>query len=304
VGTDATPNATTRSSRLRRALPSVRRHFADVESNVFTEAALRATFESQRGAWGLTMRDTATGFIAKLVEEAEMRLVQLRFPLSYPSVRRYCWGEVPLLDLVQTFRKDSYFSHYTALQLHGLTEQVPKSIYLNHEQRPQPRPELPPTQERVDRAFRVRQRVTRCTAELDGFTIHIVNGKHTGQLAVSEVTLPEGEGTVRTTDLDRALIDAAVRPDYCGGVHEVLHAYQAAADRASPNRIRALLQQLDYAYPYHQAIGFYLERSGAFDDAAVALFRELPQPIDFYLAHDMRETQYVKQWRLHVPRDM
>jgi len=22
---------------------------------------------------------------------------------------------------------------------------------------------------------------------------------------------------------------------------------------------------------------------------------------DFYLAHDMKETQYVKEWRLHIP---
>jgi predicted transcriptional regulator of viral defense system len=33
-----------------------------------------------------------------------------------------------------SLEQDAYFSHYTAMQLHGLTEQIPKVMYLNVEQ--------------------------------------------------------------------------------------------------------------------------------------------------------------------------
>jgi hypothetical protein len=29
--------------------------------------------------------------------------------------------------------KDSYYSHYTAVRIHGLTEQIPKTVYLSRE---------------------------------------------------------------------------------------------------------------------------------------------------------------------------
>ena len=66
-------------------------------------------------------------------------------------------------------------------------------------------------------------------------------------------------GPLRFTNLERTLIDAAVRPVYAGGVFEVRKAYQLAKEKVSVNRLAALLQKLNYIYPYHQAIGFYLE---------------------------------------------
>ena len=64
-------------------------------------------------------------------------------------------------------------------------------------------------------------------------------------------------GPLRFTNLERTLIDATVRPVYAGGVFEVRKAYELAKEKVSVNRLAALLQKLDYTYPYHQAIGFY-----------------------------------------------
>ncbi|MGH7784755.1 MAG: type IV toxin-antitoxin system AbiEi family antitoxin domain-containing protein, partial [Candidatus Binatia bacterium] len=70
---------------------------------------------------------------------------------------------------------------------------------------------------------------------------------------------------------------------------------------ASINRLAATLRQLAYVYPYHQAIGFYLERAG-YDENSIDLMRQFPQDFDFYLAHKMGASEYVSAWRLHVPR--
>lgn len=60
------------------------------------------------------------------------------------------------------------------------------------------------------------------------------------------------------TKLERTLIDIAVRPNYAGGVHHVLEAYAAAKSRVSVNVLLATLQKMEYVYPYHQVIGFYI----------------------------------------------
>ena len=107
---------------------------------------------------------------------------------------------------------------------------------------------------------------------------------------------------VRVTDVERTLIDIAVRPINAGGVAEVLKAYQRAGQRASVNRIAALLRQIGHVYPYHQAVGFYLDRSGAFSDGAIELFRsKFEFKFDFHLTYEMRQPRYDARWKLFVP---
>jgi hypothetical protein len=65
--------------------------------------------------------------------------------------------------------------------------------------------------------------------------------------------------------------------------------------------LAATLQKLSYTYPYHQAIGFYLERAG-YNPAQLDLLRRFPMEFDFYLTHQTKEKEYVKEWRLYVPK--
>ena len=105
---------------------------------------------------------------------------------------------------------------------------------------------------------------------------------------------------VRLTNLERTLIDITVRPVYAGGVFEVAKAFELAKEQVSVNKLVAMLNKLDFAYPYHQAIGYYLERA-AYKASQLDLIRRLPIQHDFYLAHDMGETRYENSWRLHIP---
>jgi predicted transcriptional regulator of viral defense system len=131
--------------------------------------------------------------------------------------------------------------------------------------------------------------------------ICLLNGRNTGQLGVIEIDEPK-VGRLRVTGIERTLIDAAVRPVYSGGVFEVAQAYKMARERVSINKLVAYLKQLAYTYPYHQAIGFYLDRSGVYKDSQIKLLRQFPMNFDFYLANRMGGGQYNEKWRLFIPQ--
>jgi hypothetical protein len=97
------------------------------------------------------------------------------------------------------------------------------------------------------------------------------------------------------------LIDIAVRPTYAGGVYRVLEAYQRALGRITVSTLLATLRRLNYVYPYHQVIGFYLKRAG-FEPRHFLRFKESGLHYDFYLTYSMRETEYDSEWRLFYPK--
>ena len=71
-------------------------------------------------------------FIKFLVKNDNLK--QINFPFPNREEVRYTWGKVSLLEILLTLKVKSYFSHHTALQLHGLTANPIDTIYLNCEQ--------------------------------------------------------------------------------------------------------------------------------------------------------------------------
>jgi predicted transcriptional regulator of viral defense system len=122
-------------------------------------------------------------------------------------------------------------------------------------------------------------------------------------LGVVEADQPEGQ-KIRLTNVERTLIDITVRPGYAGGVFEVLKAFRNAKGKVSINKLTAMLKTLGYVYPYHQAIGFYLDRAGVYDESSIRLLRKIEMSHDFYLAHAMNDPEYSKDWRLFFPQGL
>jgi len=288
-------------SRLQVAKRDIVQHFDDLSQKILKLSEIKTILTDQRAYWRLAQRANSHEFIRFLTENAKLK--RLDFPFPYRKEYRYTWGNVPLLEVLLTLKPGSYFTHYTAVRINGLTEQVPKTIYLNHEQRPH-HPNGTLEQASIDRAFKRAQRTSQNVVKYGDLRICLINGMHTQQLGVTAETVEydaSGPAKVRVTNIERTLIDITVRPVYAGGVAQVLKAFELAKDRVSVNRLMAMLQKLSYVYPYHQAIGFYLERAG-YKSSSIELLRRAPMNFDFYLAHHMGPTTYVKQWRLYVPK--
>lgn len=285
-----------RTSRLSIAKRDIARLFEAQQTRVFTRREIEVILSENRLSWRLAESTTASKFIDFLIGKSQLEEVRLDF--AYRPVIRYTWGTVQPIQLLQSIHSAGYFSHFTAMQLHGLTDQIPKTMYFNIEQRLTGGGGVL-TQPAIDRAFKLKPRTSQNVAVYRNSRVCLLNGRRTDALGV--VLEESGQG-VRVTGIERTLIDAAVRPVYAGGVSEVAKAYRAAHDQVSINKLLAQLRKLNYTYPYHQAIGFYLEHSGAYRDAQLELLRQIPMEFDFYLTYQMKQVEYVKEWRLWVPK--
>ena len=99
-------------------------------------------------------------------------------PFPFRSDVRYLFGKVDLLGLVQSLNAEGYFTHFTAIDLNNLTEQAPKTIYFNVEQRLSGgMGQL--TQESLSRAFKGKPRLSSNVVEYKGTRIVKVNGRNT-----------------------------------------------------------------------------------------------------------------------------
>jgi len=287
-------------SKLQLARKQVTAFFDAADTRVFSRRDLSTVLSQNRNHWGLAKGATSDEFIEFLRQKGQLRQVDLKSD-KYVLPPRYVWGQVSPYVLALSIRKAGYLSHATAVWLHSLTDQVPKTIYVNFEQSPKPRSGAL-TQEAITRAFANRQRRTNYAFRYEDWQIAILSGKQTGRLGVIATKGPPGE-SLDVTNLERTLIDITVRPEYAGGVYQVLQAFRSAKRQMSVNALIAVLKGLDYVYPYHQAIGFYMRKAG-YEESRWARLKQLDFRYDFYLAHDIRDKAYDPEWRLFYPKGL
>jgi len=288
-------------TRIQIAKPDIVRHFDALPSRVLKAKDIYDVLSEQRNFWRLAQTTTAEKFIEFLLKHSKLELCEFEFPQR--TERCYVWNSAPLLAILQGLKKDLHFSHYTAMRAHGLTEQTPKTIYLTEERTGASIGSAQLKQDAIDAAFRKPARTSNNWVERDGKRIYLLNGAATKHLGVVDEWMTDDSGEAvraRLTGLERTLIDVTVKPPYGGGVFEVLKAYELAKDRLSVNKLMAMVRKLEFVYPYHQAIGCYLQRAG-YKRSQLDLVKRQPMTHDFYLAHDMGDMRYDPEWRLHVP---
>jgi hypothetical protein len=259
---------------------------------------------TQGDSLGIPKSITASRFISTLLEQKKLREVEVRREglRSQGGKKRYVWGVASPYSIGLSLAKNSYLSHGSAVFLHALTDQVPKTLFINKEQTPKPASRTALSQPAIDRAFGNSPRTSKYVFLADSHRYVLLSGKNTGRLEVSRIEGPEGE-LLDATKLERTLVDIVVRPAYAGGVHEVLRAYRSAIHRLSLNTLVAVLTKLNHVYPYHQSVGFLLQRAGCSEDQ-LAKVAQLGIKWKFYLDYRIADPAYDDRWQLYYPKGL
>lgn len=149
--------------------------------------------------------NTARGIASRLTEKGWLdRLLPGRYliiPLAAGEDAVYTTHEYLIAAHVA---EPMYIGYYSALSHHGLTEQVPRTVYV-----------VTPTRAQSREIHGVPYRVATITER-----------KFFGY----EPTSIEGT-TVNVANLEKTLVDCADHPEYCGGIRELAKAMVAADDQ-------------------------------------------------------------------------
>ena len=295
-----------RPAKLQAATPAILRFFSESKKRVFHLQDMSKILAENRDAWNLAVSTTPEKLVELLSIKGALREVHITPSENYPNARkytRYSWGPSSPFSIALSMRKGSYLSHGTAVFLRGLNEQLPRRvIYVNQEQSPKPQPDPDSlTQQSIAKAFSRIQRQSTFVYKYEDSDFLILSGKNTGELEVGTVRV--GGEDVAVTKIERTLIDITVRAAYAGGVYQVLEAYRGALGKMSVATLLATLKRLNYLYPYHQAIGFYMQQAG-YPSKQYERLKEPGLHFDFYLAHDIRDRDYSADWRLFYPKGL
>lgn len=284
---------------LARKSKHIKESFKELGKRTFSIPELKKIYKEQADNWEVPRKTKFEEFLKHLLETEVLKQIEIDLPRA-EVLSKYIFGEPTLLEIANSIKSRSYLSHYTAMFFHGLTDNLPKTIYTNTELKMSKNfnsKEL--EQSSIDRAFACNVRQSNQIARYEDVEIYLLNSKNVEHVGVKEF---EFDGIkLRVTDIERTLIDITVRPNYAGGVQEVLNAFAAAKDRVSFNRLIATLKKLDYTYPYHQAIGFYMEKSG-YSESALNMLEKLGIKYNFYLTYKMPLKEFSERWKLYYPR--
>ena len=156
-------------------------------------------------------------------------------------------ADVHEFEVAMALVEPAAISHWSALNHHGLTEQIPRHVYV-----------LTTTDVSVPR-----KRTADTDSVIGGFP---VNGTVYQFIQVR----PErffgaeiiwvGDARVWITDLERTLLDGLAMPQHCGGFGEVIHTFGEAMPRLDFERIAEYAQRLGPAVAKRS--GWVLEHQG------------------------------------------
>lgn len=246
--------------------------------------------------WKLPFATTTSDLILFLNKHIKIEVKTLNFPNR--SYEFYFIGdkEMDSREIAMKLSKKGYLSHYSAAYFHDLTENIVKSLYVNTEQTKKEKRERSLNQQNIKMALDKPARSSNNYTYFNGQKIYLLNGQYTDNLGVAEA------GGFLVTNIERTLIDIAVRPHYSGGIHEVLNIYKTSKGLFSVNRLVSYLKKIGFTYPYHQSIGFLLQCSGH-KESSLDLLKNFPIEYDFYLTHNMKDPKYSKTWKLYYPKE-
>ncbi len=268
---------------------------------VISHSEVKDIFVQNKSKWNLPKVTRNKDFIKFLKDKKILKVITEEVS-SNQKITKYVFGSPSIYKVAVSLRPNSYLNHYTAVYIHDLTENVPKVIYANQEQTQKYINENKVLEQKnIDYAFSQPMRKTNHITKYNNNKIILLNGKNTDRLGVVN-SIIRGDNLL-ITNVERTLIDITVRPSYAGGVEEALKAYKLAKEKVSINKLVAYLRKINYIYPYHQAVGFYLEKAG-YKENVLKLVEKLGKRYSFYITYDIKEKQFSERWQLFYPEGL
>ncbi len=274
---------------------SIVSYFSGITPLILKNKEIFNALSTMRTNWHLASAVSPTKFVNYLIKEKIFNKIVFNFPNRREM--RFVKGKVDIYQVLSTLNNRGYLSHLTALELNNLSSERSMQLFWNVEQRKKILNSRINSQDSIDTAFRNKSRTTHNICEYNGYMIYGISGMFTDNLGVIE------KDNIRYTDLERTLIDIMVRPQYSGGIINVLKIFGKAKERVRLKKLTEYYKKIKYVYPYHQSIGFYLERTN-YPIEFIDTFSKIKKRYNFYLDNQIAHPKYSKKWQLYYPSEL
>lgn len=157
-------------------------------------------------------------------------------------------GENPVheFEIAMFLAKPAAIAYWSALNHHGLTEQIPRKVFV-----------LTTMQSSVPRE-KVKGSNTQSGYTVDKVTYQFIKVKPDRFFGVEKIWV--GDARVSITDPERTLLDGLMKPRYCGDFGEVFHAFEVRKGQLDLDKIIDYALKLDVSTI--KRLGWVLEKIG------------------------------------------
>jgi len=163
-------------------------------------------------------------------------------------------------EIAMALVRPAAISHWSALHYHGLTQQVPRKVFV-----------LTTTDASIPRLRNNNAEPMRNGYPVGDTIYQFVQVKNERYFGVEKVWI--GQARVTITDPERTLLDGLSMPQYCGDFTEVLHAFEVRGEHLDEERIVQYASKLDTATA--KRLGWVLQLQGI-DPARLDPLLKLP----------------------------
>ncbi|OJW55192.1 MAG: hypothetical protein BGO67_05315 [Alphaproteobacteria bacterium 41-28] len=190
-------------------------------------------------------------------------------------------GDIPLHEheIAMNLLTPSAISHFSALQYHGLTDQVPFVTYLST-----------PSSVKIPRL----SKKTPQGCLINGLLYKIIKVPDTSFFGFVETW--ESSSKILYTDREKSLLDGLTSPQYCGGLSEVLHAFESHVGQIDIKKIIEYSLRLSIATS--KRLGWALEEVGVPPEKLKPLLKRSIKSYTNLDSHQESSGSYNRKWMI------
>lgn len=216
-------------------------------------------------------------------------------------------GLASAFDVALSLKKNSFLTGYYVMSLNGWTEYIPKVIHVNWKRNPfQKKDSLIDNNTLQMIAFREKQ-TSKLRFNYNKYEIVILNGqvlkkyKHDHFKRIDkQFDLPSYAETYID---ERLIIEALINYHYFGGADIVWNAGKNQFNNLDLDLMLAIYKEMELIYPYANAIGYWLERSGVSSKYISKWVKLVNHDLQFHLFMGDKERRvFNDKWNLYIPK--
>ncbi|MDE8272643.1 hypothetical protein PT189_08755 [Erysipelothrix rhusiopathiae] len=281
--------------------------FIDISDN---DSFLKSIRRRSRKLSNYSNKEVAEYFIKKEIcfnLKGTFTNPEKKYNFNYLMLTKNNYNELLLSSM---FFPKHFFSFYTAAYVHGLTLNVPRSIYVRQEnlkKLPDDREKILFDQKIVDKSFTKNPRISNTNVDFffNNREYKIIKTETQNMDSIGIEQFHYFGNELEVTSIERTLIDISVHPHYSGGPGEVLKIFKNAKNKINCVTMAEIFNKYNLKYPYERRILFYMKRTG-YDRSSVKEFEENVKKnknleLKFYLNNQITQPKLDEKLDIYYP---